>query len=82
MPTTQDDIRNWLKRAPKGATHMLVVCDTFDYSDYPKFVMPGEDVRKIADANNGPNMTKLMEVYNLSIDLEKQVAGGKRAFNY
>jgi hypothetical protein len=29
MRTTQDDIREWLKRAPKDATHMLVVCDTF-----------------------------------------------------
>jgi hypothetical protein len=30
MATTRDDIRAWLKRAPEGATHMLVVCDTFD----------------------------------------------------
>ncbi len=79
--TTQDDIRAWLKRAPEGATHMLVICDTFDWDDYPKFIMPGQDVRKIADENNGPNMTKLMEVYNLSMDLEPQIAA-PRSFNY
>jgi hypothetical protein len=81
MATTQDDIRAWIKRAPEGATHMLVICDTFDWSDYPKFVMPGEDVRKLADQSNGPNMTKLMEVYNLSMDLEPQITS-HRAFNY
>ena len=38
MTTRQADIRDWLKRAPDGATHMLVVCDMFDWSDYPVFV--------------------------------------------
>ena len=81
MPTTQDDIRCWLKRAPEGATHMLVVCDTSDWSDYPKYIMPDQDAREIARDNNGPNMTKLMEVYNLSMDLEPQITS-HRAFNY
>jgi hypothetical protein len=79
--TTQDDIRAWLKRAPEGATHMLVICDTFSYEDYPKFVLAGEDAHKIADEHNGPNMTKLMEVYNLSMDLESQITSA-RSFNY
>lgn len=81
MRTTQDDIREWLKRAPKDATHMLVVCDTFSYEDYPKFVMPDEDVRVIAEGSNGPNMTRLMGVYNLKMDLEPQI-NSTRAFNY
>ena len=59
-------LTRWLEKAKeKGATHVVVVCDTFDWSYYPVYVMPGEDARKIADANNGPNMTKLMEVYNM-----------------
>ena len=50
MPTTQKDIRGWLHRGKeKGATHVLVVCDTFDHSDYPVFVMLGQNVRKVAD---------------------------------
>jgi hypothetical protein len=81
MSTTQSDIRGWLKRAPEDATHMLVVCDTFSYEDYPVFVTAGQDVHAEADKRNGPNMTKLMEVYNLSMDLEKQLAQG-RSFNY
>lgn len=82
MGTTRDDITQWLHRGQeKGATHMLVVCDTFDWSDYPVFVMPGEDARKRADENNGPNMTKLMEVYKLSEDWHTQL-DQRRSFNY
>lgn len=82
MPTTRDDIRGWLQRGKdKGASHVLVVCDTFDWSDYPVFVMPGEDARKRADENNGPNMTKLMEVYKLDMDWDAQI-GERRAFHY
>lgn len=81
MPTSQDDICRWLKRADKAATHMLVVCDTFDWSDYPVYIMPDQDIRAEADKRNGPNMTKLMEVYNLSMDLETQLAE-HRSFNY
>jgi hypothetical protein len=80
--TTQDDIRGWLQRGKdKGATHVLVVCDTFDWSDYPVFVMPGENLREKADKNNGPNMTKLMEVYKLDMDWNEQL-NQVRSFNY
>lgn len=54
MGTTREDITGWLHRGQeKGATHMIVVCDTFDWSDYPVFVMPGEAAREIAEKNNG-----------------------------
>jgi hypothetical protein len=82
MATTREELQGWFRRGvSKGATHMLVVCDTFDWSDYPVFVMPGDDVRKLANANNGPNMTKLMEVYDLSKSEDEQIAAG-RVFNY
>lgn len=80
--TTKEDIRGWLELGKaKGATHLLVVCDTYDYDDYPVYVMPGQDVHEIAKSKNGPNMTKLMEVYNLAIDMEEQLAQ-YRSFNY
>jgi hypothetical protein len=81
MRTTQADIRAWLTRTPKSATHMLVVCDTFSYEDYPVFVDASESVHEVAMKNNGPNMTRLMEVYNLSMDIETQLAQD-RSFNY
>ena len=82
MGTTRDDIRNWLRRAKaEGATLMIVVCDTYDHEDYPVSVKPGEDVRKKYDEYNGKNMQRVMEVYNLSMDIEKQLLE-PRAYNF
>jgi len=54
MAVTKGEIRTWLLEAKKeGATHVIVVCDTFDYDDYPVKVMPGEDAKKRAFQING-----------------------------
>lgn len=83
MGTGHTEIRGWLERGKaKGASHVIVVCDTFDWEDYPVFVMPTEDVREIEKQNNGPNMTKVMEVYKLDMDWDAQLKPGTRAFNY
>jgi Lar family restriction alleviation protein len=74
MAATQEDIRGWLKRASANTTYMLVVCDTYDWSDYPVYVVGDEDVRKKYEGFNGKNMQQVMEVYDLSMDLEKQLA--------
>ena len=67
-------IRCWLEEAKKvNATHMLVVCDTYAWEDDPVYVFSGQDIYTIMAQNNGPNMTRLMEVYNMSMDLEKQL---------
>ena len=80
--TTQDDIRGWFERGQEQkATHMIVVCDTFSYEDYPVYVSESEDVRKKVDEYKGKNMQKIMEVYNLSMDVEEQMSQG-RSFNY
>lgn len=81
MATTQQTIRDWIDRPNyssyyaqfKDATHMLVVCDTFDWEDYPVFVMPDHDVKTEYNKYNGPNMQKVMEVYNLKMDIETQL---------
>lgn len=83
MSTSRDEIRSWLERAKNlGATHMIVVCDTFDWEDYPVNVMPGEDVRK-REKECQRDMQKVMEVYSLTgkYSIEQQLNEG-RAFNY
>lgn len=70
--TTKDDIRGWLDSAPKDATYMVVVCDTFDYEDYPVYVTKGQKCADVV-AEHSKNMQKVMEVYDLSTDLEKQL---------
>jgi len=81
--TTKTDIASWFKRGiAEGATHLIVVCDTFDYDDFPVFVKPGEDVRtRVAAYSNSQNMTRVMEVYNLSKDMDTQL-NEHRSFNY
>lgn len=82
MSTTQSDIRGWFVRGKKMcATHLIVVCDTFDYEDYPVFVKKGENAREVYEKHNGPNMQRVMEVYNLSMDMEEQLAE-RRAFHF
>lgn len=59
--TTREDIARWIENAPKQATHMIVVCDTFDYEDYPVYVMPEENVKEREQYFNMANMQKVME---------------------
>lgn len=52
---------------------MIVVCDTFDWEDYPRhYVMPTEDVHKKFASYNGSNMQKVMEVYALQKDVKSK----------
>jgi hypothetical protein len=82
MATSREDIRGWLKEGKKqGATHTIVVCDTFDHEDYPVHVKPGEDVRKKYEEYNGPNMQRVMEVYSHAHDHEAQL-NEHRAFHF
>lgn len=79
MGTTKDEIRQWLKDGRENdATHVIIVCDTFDHTDYPVSVSRGTQVSDKLKEYNNPhnphNMQRVMEVYNLSMDLEKQLA--------
>jgi hypothetical protein len=79
--TTAEDISRWLKRGKeKGATHMIVVCDTFDHGDYPVYISPDENVREIEQKYHG-NMQRVMEVYSINKPWAEQI-DQPRAFNY
>ncbi len=81
MATSQEDIKGWLDEAKeKGAHHMIVVCDTFSYDDYPVYVLPGQATRIIMANYDGLNMQKIMEVYSLKMDIQAQLKQ-HRAFN-
>ena len=73
--TTVNTLRRWLKEGQaKKATHMIVVCETFSYTDFPVYVMAGENVRDLYEKHNNGQMSKVMVVYNLNQDIEKQLA--------
>lgn len=84
MPTADKSmIRAWLNRGKEeGATHVIIMCDTFKFEDYPVMVMPGQDARKEVEKRDKKNMAKLLEVYNLSIDISEQLAKDTYVRNY
>ena len=70
MSITRSDILRWLEDSKSHHTHMLVVCDTFDYEDYPVHTSDvRESIRKYQDAS----MQTIMEVYDLSMDFGEQL---------
>lgn len=78
MATTREDIARWLERGKQeGATHVIIVCDTFDHGDYPVFVKGGPAAarEKYQEYLNGEHeMQRVMEVYNLSGDINAQLS--------
>lgn len=77
MAATKQNIREWLRRGKEsGATHVIVVCDTWDYEDYPVYINPGESVSEKLSYYQHADMQRVMEVYNLSMDIESQLAEG------
>lgn len=89
MAATREDIRGWFRAGvASGATHLIVVCDTFEWEDYPVYVggtAPGArtgDVREIAEEYRGKNMQRVMEVYNLSEAESTQVDTSARVYNW
>ena len=72
MATSKNDIREWLSRAKPTDTHMLVVCDCWDYEDFPVFVRAEDDIDAMI-SKYSTNMCRVMEVYNLKMDAESQL---------
>lgn len=82
MGTTKDIISEWFERGLKRkATHMIIVCDTFDYEDYPVYVYENENIHIKRKEYDGKDMQRIMEIYDLSKDKQMQLAQ-KYAFNY
>jgi len=73
--TTRAEISEWFDEGVRaGGAYLIVVCDTFDHEDYPVYVRPNDDVRERFAQFNGPNMQKVMEVYDLTGDKAVQLA--------
>lgn len=75
--TTKLEIEAWFNEGVRqGATHMIVVCDTFDHEDYPIYTTGAKHTREQYAAHNGVNMQRVMEVYDLSAGKAAQLAEG------
>jgi hypothetical protein len=71
--TTKDEISAWFDRGvAQGKSYMLVICDTFDHSDYPSYFDTEDHARRTA--NSPGEMQRLMEAYDLKADKAEQIA--------
>lgn len=72
--TTKLDLRAWFERGKRqGANYMIVVCDSYDWEDYPSYVMPEENIHdKISYYRHSP-MQRIMEIYDLAQDRDEQL---------
>lgn len=80
--TVEDLARMFDDGVFKGATHMIIVCDSFDDTDFPEYVMPGQDVHRVEVEAAQKPYQRVMEVYNLREDKLAQMRPGTRVFRY
>lgn len=67
MTDTYNDVQRWIKTGKSlKATHLIVICDTFSYEDYPIYAHGEKDCKAKAKSHNGPNMQSVHEIINLS----------------
>lgn len=82
MAATKDDIISWFQEGVKNKKDFLiVVCDTFDWDDYPIFTKGDANFEKQYVSHNEHNMQKIMEVYDLHKNMKTQLAED-RSFHY
>lgn len=81
MAARYEDIERWVYSAKeKECTHLIVVCDTYDHDDYPCYVSKDEDIHERIKHFKHADMQRIMEVYNMSMDLKTQLKE-HRAYN-
>lgn len=83
MAATREDLKLWLQlgKDDSTVTHVVIVCDTFDYEDYGVYIRQDEDVKERVEKLNNRPMQRVMEVYSMSKDIDEQLAED-RSFNY
>jgi hypothetical protein len=80
MTATMMDIEGWLAEGQeKGATHVVVVHDTYDHDNFPLYIMPGENARDVFNKKyvEGRSPTSASygadECYDLRMDIDAQL---------
>lgn len=68
---TREDVNYWvIKAIEMGATHVISVCDTFDWNDYPVYVTENDDLETVKLSYKG-NMKRINEVIDIERDKHK-----------
>lgn len=73
MATTKDIISAWFNHGvAQNARHMIVVCDSFNYEDYPIFTNTDDECLQRYKSHG--KMQYTMEVYDLRHDKAEQMS--------
>ena len=79
---SKSDIKRWFKEGIEdNQDHMMVVCDTYDWSHFPVYTKGLEEFTKRHSEIISKNMNEVMEVYDLKSTLDFQMKE-HRAFHY
>lgn len=79
MATNKQQIQSWFERGLKDKkAFMIVVCDTFEWEDRPVYC---NEKGFAEEFNKLQYMQKVVEVYNLSLNMKDQLSQ-RRVFNY
>lgn len=73
MTASIQDLQRWFLRGVEiKANHMIVVCDTFSYENYPVYTTGLEEFEKKYKKYNNQNMQTIDEVYDLNLPVSNQ----------
>jgi hypothetical protein len=74
MAATKDRIQLWFREGlSKDAHHMLVITDTYEYDDYPVYVMKNEDTKKKIKEIRENESQVVQAIFDLSLDMQEQL---------
>lgn len=74
MAATKSEIGSWFEAGKReNATHMIVVCDTFDHEDYPVYAHSDKHATELHEEYRKKRMQRVMEVYDLRRDKAEQL---------
>ncbi len=66
MTASLEDVNSWIAEAKEmGATHIISVCDTFSWDDYPIFIMPTDELDKKVAYYQTTDMQQVNEVIEI-----------------
>ncbi len=81
MAASMRTIQGWfLKGVDEGFAYMVVFCDTYDYTDYPKYYASAEEFDKGFPTDKASSMQSVMEIYDLNQYLAHQLSE-RRAYH-
>ncbi len=74
----KEKVTSWLRTArQRGATHMIIAFDRTKQTPFPVYVGNDMNIQQKIKSFNDNNFVRAVEVYNLKMDIDRQVLQGR-----